>query len=220
MPRDSHSRPSIAALGEADYPRAAEVLARAFRDNPLNRAVIRSRNPSLRMRCNLHGMRALLPVAQAHGRALVARVKGQLAGGLIAAPPFCYPLPAPSLVSRIRCLLGQGWGVAHRWGQVFELLDALHPTEPLDYLGSLGVEPALQRRGVGTALLDWWLAETDLAAAGAYLETDDPENLRFYGRRGFEVVGETEILGVRIWRMRRPARRPEARQRALGFAND
>jgi len=207
MPRDSRLFPSIAPLEKAEGLRVAEILARAFRDNPLNVAVIQSRDPSVRMRCNLHGMLALLPVAQVHGCVRVARVDGQLAGALVAAPPLGYPLPAPSLASRFRCLLGQGWGVARRWGQVFEALDALHPIEPLGYLGSLGVEPSLQRRGVGMALLDAWLAELDRDGVGAYLETDGRQTVGFYQHRGFEVVGETEVLGVRVWRMQRPASR-------------
>jgi ribosomal protein S18 acetylase RimI-like enzyme len=89
---------------------------------------------------------------------------------------------------------------------VFEALDALHPIEPLGYLGSLGVDPDFQRRGVGTALLDRWLAELDRDTVGAYLETDGRQTVGFYQHRGFEVAGETDVLGVRIWRMRRPPR--------------
>jgi hypothetical protein len=37
----------------------------------------------------------------------------------------------------------------------------------------------------------------------AYLETDSEENVRFYERRGFSLDGETSILGVRAWRMKR-----------------
>jgi len=181
------------------------VLARAFRDNPLNVAVIRSDDPTFRIRCNFHGMQALLPVARAHGQVLVAYLEGMVAGALVATHPYGYPLPAPPLASRIRCVWGQGWRVARRWARVFEALDALHPLEPLGYLGTLGVEPSLQGRGIGTALLAHWLAGLDREATGAYLETDRRENVAFYTRSGFRVLGETEVLGARIWRMRRPA---------------
>ena len=73
----------------------------------------------------------------------------------------------------------------------------------MGYLGTLGVDPALQARGVGTALLNRWLAGLDRKAIGAYLETDRVENLAFYRRAGFEVVGETRVQGVVIWRMQR-----------------
>ena len=205
--------PRIAPLSDADRPIAVEALARAFRDNPLNVAVIRSRDPAVRTRCNVHGMRVLLPVAQAHGLVLAAKVDGRLAGALVAATPFGYPLPAPALAARIRCLAGQGWGVARRWGRVFEELHAVHPLEPLGYLGTLGVDPALQARGVGTALLNRWLAGLDREAIGAYLEADRVENVAFYRRAGFEVVGETRVHGVVIWRMQRA---PASPARAFG----
>jgi ribosomal protein S18 acetylase RimI-like enzyme len=49
----------------------------------------------------------------------------------------------------------------------------------------------------------------DAAGEDAYLETDKPENVRFYERFGFEVVGEQEVIGVPNWYM---ARRPDARR--------
>jgi hypothetical protein len=42
----------------------------------------------------------------------------------------------------------------------------------------------------------------------AYLETAEPENVRFYDRFGFEVVGAEEVIGVPNWYM---LRRPEKR---------
>jgi ribosomal protein S18 acetylase RimI-like enzyme len=73
------------------------------------------------------------------------------------------------------------------------------------YLGTIGVEPALWGRGVGTALLSAWLRLVDADAAPAYLETDAVGNIRFYERAGFEVVEEISVLGVSVWTMRRPA---------------
>jgi ribosomal protein S18 acetylase RimI-like enzyme len=46
----------------------------------------------------------------------------------------------------------------------------------------------------------------EAARDDAYLETDKPENVRFYERFGFEVVGEEEVLGVPNWFMLRRAR--------------
>jgi ribosomal protein S18 acetylase RimI-like enzyme len=197
--------PRIGTLSTAEVPPLAAVLARAFRDNPLNVAVIQSDDPVFRIRCSFHGMRALLPVARACGQVLAAWLEGRLAGALVAANPYGYPLPAPPLAARFRCFWGQGWRVARRWARVFESLDALHPLEPLGYLGTLGVDPSLQGRGVGTALLGRWLGRLDREATGAYLETDRRENVAFYERSGFRVLGETQVLGAQIWRMRRPA---------------
>jgi hypothetical protein len=40
----------------------------------------------------------------------------------------------------------------------------------------------------------------------AWLETDKPENVRFYSGLGFEVVEEIPLLSARNWFMRREAR--------------
>lgn len=201
----SRLAPSIAALADADRQQAIVVLARAFCDSPLNVAVIGGRDARRRLRSNLYGMQSLLPVAARHGDILAARVAGRVAGVLISAYPDAYPMPSPPVVQRLRCLIGQGWRVAARWGRVYDALRAHHPLDPSWYLGTLGVDPTLHGRGVGTALLERWLERVDREGSAAYLETDVRANVGFYGRAGFELEGEVEVLGTPIWRMWRPA---------------
>ena len=95
-----------------------------------------------------------------------------------------------------------------RWAEVFEELDRLHPPAPHWYLGTFGVDPDAQGRGLGRALLLAWLGHVDEAPEDVYLETDRPENLAFYERAGFATVRETAVCDVSIWCMRRPARNP------------
>ena len=194
---------AVGSLADAERPDAERMLARAFRDNPLNVAVIGS-DPERRLRANLHGTRALLPVALAHGLVLVARERGTPRGLLVATPPFAWPLPAPSLRTQLRRIVGQGLRVARRWGLVFEALARIHPREPHWYLATLGVDPVAQGRGIGSALLAHWLAGVDEDALPAWLETDRQANLGFYRRAGFEVARQTEVLGTPIWCMSRP----------------
>ena len=158
-----------------------------------------------RLRANLHGMRAHLPQAERYGLLLSSRAEERLVGVLSSTPPGAYPLPPPSMAIRLRCLLGQGFRVAHRWAGVYELLRDHHPVDRHWYLGTLGVDPELWGQGIGTGLLSAWLRMVDADGAPAYLETDAAGNLRFYERAGFEVVEEIWALGVRIWTMRRPA---------------
>ena len=191
----------IARASAADLPAAVETLARAFRDNALNVAVIGG-SPERRLRSNRHGCRVMLPVAHAHGEVWVARSGREVAGALVAVPPLCWPLPPPAAIARLLCLLGQGWQVARRWGEAYEALEAVHPQEPHWYLASLGVRPGQQGRGLGSALLARWLAGAE--AHDAYLETDLPRNVDFYRRRGFEVVRELSVQGIPVWCMRRP----------------
>jgi ribosomal protein S18 acetylase RimI-like enzyme len=204
------SAASIAPLADSQLQPMVDVLARAFSDNPLNRAVIRSADPERCFRSNRHGMRSLLDAARLHGQVLAASVGGELAGGLVAAPPGCFPLPPPPLLGQLRYLIRQGWRVARRWEAAFEALGALHPVEPHWYLATLGVARAAQRRGVGAALLARWLEGVDRDRVPAYLETDREANIRFYERAGFSLKGEGLVLGLRVWQMQRPpaGRRP------------
>lgn len=205
--------PRISALSPAELPAAEALLARAFRDNPLNRAVI-GPDPARRLRANRAGMRALLPGARAHGCVLGAHRGQALVGALVAVPPGGYPLPPPPFALRLRTLLAQGLRVATRWNAVFDRLDRLHPPYAHWYLGLLGVDPERRRSGVGRALLRHWLARAvDREGAPAYLETDRPENLAFYGADGFAVEGELDVYDTPVWRLARPPRLPDARAR-------
>jgi len=205
--RREEGRLTTGPLTADEEPAATEVLARAFRDNPLNVAVIRG-GPERRLRSNLHGMRALLPAARTHGEAWALREGSRLCAALVAVPPLMHPLPPAPLALRLRALFGQGMGAALRWARVFEALDALHPEEPHWYLGTFGVDPPLQRRGHGSVLLSAWLAGPDAEAGAVYLETDRIENVPFYERAGFGVLRETAVLGVPVWCMRREPRIP------------
>jgi ribosomal protein S18 acetylase RimI-like enzyme len=65
-----------------------------------------------------------------------------------------------------------------------------HPDYPHWYLESMGVDPALQRQGVGARLLEPVLKSADRDRIDCYLETADPRNAAYYARHGFEVVDE------------------------------
>jgi GNAT superfamily N-acetyltransferase len=150
-------------------------------------------------------MRAHLPQALKHGLLLGLREEGSLVAALSSTPPGAYPLPVPRLVPRLRCLLGQGLTVAQRWARVFEQLRDHHPVQDHWYLGTIGVDPTMWGRGLGSELLAAWLRRVDAEHMPAYLETDLEQNLRFYRRVGFDVCEEVRVLGVTIWTMQRLA---------------
>jgi len=202
----------LGVLAAAELPQAAGLLARAFRDNPLNRAVI-GESEIRRLLCNEVGMQVHLPVAAARADILAARSEGRLAGLLVSVPSAVLPLPAPPLRSQLRLLWGQGLRAASRWARVSQALAENHWLGPHCYLATLGVEPALWGQGVGSLLLRAWLSKVDAEDARAYLETDAASNVRFYKRAGFAVWRELPLLGVPITLMERP---PARSSRARG----
>jgi ribosomal protein S18 acetylase RimI-like enzyme len=77
-------------------------------------------------------------------------------------------------------------------GQVFEQMGRFHPEEPCWYLPLIGVDPACQGRGYGSALLRHALARVDRDRAPAYLESSNPRNVPLYERHGFEILGSIQ----------------------------
>lgn len=140
----------------------------------------------------------------AHGEVWVARRDDRIVGSATWLGPGTLPRSrareARIYLACARALLP---GCNRRTG--LRLLDAVeraHPDEPHWYLAVLGVDPAMQGRGLGRALLEPVLDRCDDLIEPAYLETQKPDNLPFYERFGFRVVGEVQVSdSPTIWRM-------------------
>ena len=72
-------------------------------------------------------------------------------------------------------------------------MDALHPLEPHWHLPLIGVDPAHQGKGIGSALLSHILDVCDAQNVSAYLEATSPQNVPLYERHGFEAVGSIQV---------------------------
>jgi ribosomal protein S18 acetylase RimI-like enzyme len=182
---------------------AVAVVARAMSTSPMPRAVI-GPDPARCVRYLTLFFSRLYELAR-HQRPLVARLDGRviastndLVGGscrfgarerLRAAPDLLRTPPAITLRSA-------------RWLADWERRD---PDRPHSHYGPFGVEPEFQGRGVGSLVMAEYTRRLDAGGQGAYLETDKPENVALYGRFGFEVVDEAEVLGVPNWFMWREA---------------
>ena len=90
--------------------------------------------------------------------------------------------------------------------EIMEKLHRRYVPEPHWYLFGIGVDPELQGRGLGTALVREGLARADAEGCPCYLETSEERNLAFYERHGFEVVERVALGegGPPGWAMRRP----------------
>ena len=92
--------------------------------------------------------------------------------------------------------------------RAFAVTEKLHPHEEHWYLQWLATDPSMQRKGVGSALLQPILERCDAEGMPAYLETQKFENVAFYQRHGFEVRQEVKLgkNGPRGWLMWRDPR--------------
>lgn len=77
-------------------------------------------------------------------------------------------------------------------GEVGEAIAAYHPEEPHWYLAMIGVDPARQGRGYGSAILKESVKRCDEDGVIAYLESSNPKNVPLYERYGFEVMGHVQ----------------------------
>jgi ribosomal protein S18 acetylase RimI-like enzyme len=79
--------------------------------------------------------------------------------------------------------------------EVFSLLERMehnHPDESHWYLPMIGVVPARQGSGCGSALLQHGLQRCDADRKLAYLESSDAKNIPLYERYGFELLGKIQ----------------------------
>ena len=70
-----------------------------------------------------------------------------------------------------------------------EQMGPFHPAEPHWYLPLIGVDPAQQGHGYGSALLSHALRTSDRDGVPAYLEATSPRGKKLYERHGFETLG-------------------------------
>jgi ribosomal protein S18 acetylase RimI-like enzyme len=75
----------------------------------------------------------------------------------------------------------------------FEKMGEYHPEEPHWYLPMIGVEPNMQNKGLGSALMRHAVTRFDRDGVTAYLESSNSRNIPLYERFGFEVIGRIQI---------------------------
>ena len=85
-----------------------------------------------------------------------------------------------------------------------DLVRELHPVAEHWYLPFTGVDPFVQGKGHGSALLRHALATCDRDGLPAYLESSTPRNRQLYERFGFKPIGEIQVgTSPSVWAMLR-----------------
>ena len=72
-------------------------------------------------------------------------------------------------------------------------INKLHPKEPFYYLWFIGVDPAEQDKGIGTALLNGIINEAKKKNRPIYLETSTLKNIPWYEKFGFTIYNKLDF---------------------------
>lgn len=202
MPRSDVHRVSPEGVANA-----ADVLARAFQDDPLQKYTFPDEDE--RRRVSPAHFRAALEYGLAFG--MVNAVPGS--GAIVALPPGQTEVTLERAeqggLTRLPELIGAD--AAGRYMGVMSAAGPMHGRHaamPHWYVMVLGVDPEAQGTGIGQALLSSVFAEADPTRLPVYLETTQPSNIAFYGHMGFAVVEQFRdpVSGLDVWGFLRPPR--------------
>lgn len=172
------------------------VLADAFVTNPLHVSTLGPHRLDQNRLFFRIGLRHMFV-----GQSFVALSDGEVRGYVhFNASPYCLPPPEeiPLALATVLKPLGEALPQLVKWLSRWCRLD---PEEPHVHLGPIGVAPAAQGQGVGTALMHRYIEYLKQERAAGYLETDRPENVGFYKRFGFLVQRHEVLIGTPIWYM-------------------
>jgi ribosomal protein S18 acetylase RimI-like enzyme len=182
---------------------AAQVLARAFQDDPLMKFV--APNNERRAHYVSWLMGTVMTYSVLYGEAYATP---NLEGVACWLPPGHTTLILWRLLrtgmAAVRFHLGAA--ETRRCLANMQYTEKMHHQavqEPHWYLWALGVEPACQRLGTGGKLMTPVLERASQSRVCCYLETHNSRNLPFYKKYGFEVVGDDVIpeRGLQVWAM-------------------
>jgi GNAT superfamily N-acetyltransferase len=177
-------------LLRADVASAAQCLARAFVDDPIQQWLAgseRAGDPAERMTKGFFA-----PAVEAGlGRGHAYGVPGETGFDAVA---IWSPPDVPMLDESDEVALGTAFSASYGEEAIGRLIGLgaltgeLDPSRPHFYLFIIG--SSAQGRGTGGEAIAPVLGRCDAEGLGAYLESSNSRNLGFYQRLGFEVVWE------------------------------
>jgi GNAT superfamily N-acetyltransferase len=189
---------------DADIPRLAGALARAFLDDPVAEWSCRPDRlrPKMLERFQTIRLRQLL------GHDEVWTTDTLACAALWAPPKRWKSTPREDLaIGRVLAHPRLMWRMP-LIASGFAGMEKAHPHSPPHwYLAVLGTEPNMQGQGLGSAVLAPVLEQCDRDGVAAYLESSKESNISFYARHGFRLTGEVKLpRGPKLWPMWRDPR--------------
>ena len=198
----------ILPVQNGTYQKAAQVLGRAFQDDPVPIAIFQGLPEIERVKRLTVGFTAEMNICVKQGIPLVVKDVDTIVAAAAIYPPGNYPISTIDQIAMLaKTIWGDGFYGLGRWLKWLSDMEIMHPKWPHYYLEFLGVEPEFQGKGFGSALLKFLTEKADSEHMGCYLENSNPRNNPLYQRFGFQIVGTEDIIGVRNWFMWRPPNR-------------
>lgn len=188
-----------------DVKEVASVIAAAMVTNPTMEIVFQDVETE-EIKRRLTGTFELL-FQNAPADTLVARKDGKIISVVrVSRSPHCIPPPSeaiPMLEAEMKNVLKESF---QRHEDLFNIWRKNDLPEPHYHFGPNAVLPEFQGQGIATEILTQVCERIDSEGEVAFLETDKPENVKFYSRFGFSVINETtEPFGVTTYFMKRMA---------------
>jgi ribosomal protein S18 acetylase RimI-like enzyme len=197
---------NIISLCEEKLMDAAESLARAFYNDPLQKYVFP--DAAERAAKSPAHFAPLLKYGMLFGEVLTT--SGKPLGAAVWLPPETWEVTperaAAAGLDDLPNILGEE--AAQRF---FSALEAVEPFHHRDvspahwYVMVVGVSPEARGQGLGRTLLEPIMNRADAEGLPCYLETAQPDNVSFYEHLGFKKIQEVvePQSGLRLWTFRR-----------------
>jgi GNAT superfamily N-acetyltransferase len=176
------------------------VLSDAFQDYPVMRYVLGPDVPGVGApyKVRLHRLVQLFVSARAYRNEPMMGVRDG-SGALVAAAVMSLPkssTPLPAFIALRESVWAElGVEARSRYDAYVAAANFFATTPPHHHLNMIGVRRAQQRSGLAREVLEavHRLASEDPESAGVSLTTERPENLPFYERFGYKVVGHAWV---------------------------
>lgn len=185
----------VRSVGRPQWREISRALAAAFDDDPVFCWLLP--NPATRLAA-LERYFAIETrhIVLEHGQSMAGTDSTGAVGAALVLPPGSWRTP-------VRVQASQGPRYLRIFGRqlpralgVLMQMEKRHPRHPHLYLPYIGVVPAAQGHGLGTALLAPVLERCDRQRLPAYLEASSPRSARLYERLGFTAIEDIRPLGA------------------------
>ncbi len=191
----------------SDVPRAAEVISRAFVDDPLCAFMLPHKS---------NRIKTLYKFFRAYGTVNIQNQRGFGVGDPLKGVAYWLGPAKADISVNLKSLgmfiplLFSYYPIGYfRAKAIIKQTDFLHQKyaqEPHYYLDNIGVLPSEQGKGISSRLIRPFLAKADEEKVSVYTDTVTRINVSLYEHFGFRCVEECAVgmTGVTVWGLRRP----------------